>query len=106
MKKYIVGVAVAAALAARVVAFADNGQLIALYQQLIQILQKELVLLQGNLLTITPATGSAPLTATFTINNTLGNEAIDFGDGHSTGSGGCPTNAQGYCDLSKPISHV
>lgn len=106
MKKTIVGIVAAAALCAPVVAFADNGQLIALYQQLIQILQQELGILQGGSLTISPSSGPAPFTAAFTINNPTGTEAIDFGDGHSTGSNGCAKNSQGFCDLSKPVSHT
>ena len=106
MKKTLAGVVVAAALCVPVAAFADNGQLIALYQQLVAILQQELNILQAKALTVTPQTGPAPFTATFTLNNPLGNEAIDFGDGHSTGSSGCTTNAGGYCDLSEPVTHV
>ncbi len=106
MKKTIAGVIAVVALAVPVAAFADNGQLIALYQQLIQILQKELGILQQGLLTISPQSGPAPFTATFTVNNPLGTEAIDFGDGHSTGSSGCVKNTQGFCDLSKPVQHT
>jgi len=106
MKKTLVGIVAAAALCAPVVVFADNGQLIALYQQLVQILQQELGILESNALTISPSSGPAPFTATFTLNNPTGTEAIDFGDGHSTGSNGCAKNSQGFCDLSKPITHT
>jgi hypothetical protein len=106
MKKTIAGLVAAAAFCMPAAVFADDGQLISLYQQLIQLLQQEIQLLQQNILTISPVLGKAPLTVTFTLNRALGTEAIDFGDGHSTGSSGCPTNAQGYCDLSKPITHV
>lgn len=106
MKKTIAGVVLGLALCVPVAAFADNSQLIALYQQLVQILQMQLGILQSQVLTIDPNNGNAPFTATFTLNNQTGTEAIDFGDGHSTGSSGCPTNAKGYCDLSKPVTHT
>jgi hypothetical protein len=106
MKKIIVGVIAALALCVPVAAFADNGQLIAIYQQLIQLLQQELGILQNGSLTISPTSGSAPLTVTFTVTNSQGTEAIDFGDGHSTGSSGCKQNTPGFCDLSKSVSHT
>jgi hypothetical protein len=106
MKKTIAGVIVVAALAIPAAAFADNGQIVALYQQLIQILEQELGILQNQALSISPSQGSAPLVATFTVNKSTGTEAIDFGDGHSTGSSGCTTNMQGFCDLSRPITHT
>ena len=87
------------ALALAVAAFADKGQLI-------QILQQELGMSGTGALSISPASGPAPLTTTFTVNNPTGTEAIDFGDGHSTGSNGCVKNAQGFCDLSKPVPHT
>jgi hypothetical protein len=107
-KKIAIGVA-AVVLAVPVFAAADTNvqaQLISLYQQLIQILSQELGILQAQVLTISPQGGSAPFTATFTLNNPKGTEAIDFGDGHSTGSSGCTKNAQGYCDLSKSVEHT
>lgn len=106
MKKVIVGVMAAAAFAVPVAAFADNSQLIALYQQLVAVLQQQLSYLQQNQLSITPQTGKAPLEVTFTVDVRQGNEAIDYGDGHSSGSGGCKTNAQGHCDLSQPVKHT
>lgn len=106
MKKILVGGVVAVALAVPVAAFADNGQIVALYQQLISLLQQEINILQAQALTISPNTGSAPLTVTFTVNKTLGNEAVDYGDGSSTGSAGCTKNAKGFCDLSQPVQHT
>ena len=95
-----------------------NNQLISLYQQLITLLQQEIAMLQGThpatassvisstgVLMVSPATGPAPLAVTFTLATPNQTEAIDFGDGHSSGSGGCPKNKLGYCDLSKPIAH-
>jgi hypothetical protein len=105
MKKIVAGIAAAAVLVPAA-AFADSGQLTALYQQLIQLLQQELSILQNQMLTIAPASGPAPLTSMFTVNKPNGTESIDFGDGHATGSSGCPRNSQGYCDLSKPITHT
>jgi hypothetical protein len=94
-------------------AFADsvstNAQLIALYTQLITVLRQELALLQAPssaTLSVTPVSGPAPLTVIFTVNNPSGTEVIDFGDGHSSGSNGCVKNAEGWCDLSKPIEHT
>jgi hypothetical protein len=106
MKKVIVTILTVFALSVPVAAFADNGQLIALYQQLIQILKQEVAILQNQALTIAPASGPAPLTATFTVTKPLGNESIDFGDGRSTGSSGCTKNSQGFCDLSKSVTHT
>ena len=106
MKKVIAGGVLAVALAVPVAAFADNGQLIALYQQLIALLQQELHLIQENSLSVSPMSGSAPLAVSFTINKVQGNEALDFGDGHSTGSDGCKTNTAGFCDLTGPVMHT
>jgi hypothetical protein len=106
MKKTIAGVVLGLALCVPVAVFADNSQLISLYQQLIQMLQVQLGVLQSKVLTITPNSGTAPFTATFILNNQTGTEAIDFGDGHSTGSSGCVTNSKGYCDLSQPLTHT
>ena len=106
MKKALVGIVVVAALSAPVAVFADNTQLIALYQQIVMLLQQELNLLRNNALVVSPNSGAAPLTVTFTVNNSQGNEAVDFGDGHSTGSDGCVQNGAGFCDLSKPAHHT
>ncbi len=100
-------------LAAPALSFADTGaanaQLVALYTELIALLQKELVILQNPSepsLVVAPTSGTVPLQVSYTITNTSGTEAIDFGDGHSSGSNGCVKNAQGYCDLSQPIAHL
>lgn len=88
---------------------ANMSQLVALYTQLVQILEQEITLLQNPAhasLSFSPTSGAAPFIAIFTVNNTSGTEAIDFGDGHSTGSSGCTKNAQGWCDLSKPTVHT
>ena len=109
LKKLAIGAGIVV-FAVPVFATADIGgsstQLISLYTQLIQLLQQELTWLQNNKLSIAPLSGSAPLTSVFTLNTQTGTEAIDFGDGHSTGSSGCVKNAGGYCDLSKPVSHT
>ena len=105
-------------MAAPVFAFADtvstNAQLISIYTQLIQLLQKELALLESSFSTpvssasldISPATGKAPLDVIFTLRDGTGTEAIDYGDGHSTGSNGCARNPQGWCDLSLSKPHT
>ncbi len=97
---------VAAALALPGAAFADTGQVVALYQQLIVLLQQEIELLKKQALTISRTTGEAPFMTTFMVQDLQGNEAIDFGDGRSTGSAGCPRNAKGFCDLSKIVEHT
>jgi hypothetical protein len=107
-KKLAIGFA-AIVLAIPVIAAADTtvqSQLISLYQQLIQLLQHEITFLTQNTLSVSPASGTAPLSVTFTLAKSYGNESIDFGDGHSTGSSGCATNSQGFCDLTKPVSHT
>lgn len=110
LKKIAVGVGVVV-FALPVFAAADTSvqtQLVTLYQSLIQLLQKELSLLIGPSkasLQVTPPSGPAPLTVTFSLQSPQGNEAIDFGDGHSSGSSGCAKNAQGFCDLSKSVTH-
>ena len=110
LKKIAIGVGVVV-FSVPVFAAADTNvqtQLISLYQSLVQVLQKQLQLLAGpskGVLQISPQSGPAPLAVTFTLQTVQGNEAIDFGDGHSTGSSGCTKNAQGYCDLSKPVTH-
>jgi hypothetical protein len=99
---------------------ADTGkteQLVALYTKLIQVLQQQIILLQqieaekvplsGHAtLTITPETGVAPFVMTFILSGANGTEAVDFGDGHSTGSNGCKRNTKGWCDLSAPFFHM
>jgi hypothetical protein len=106
MKKTIAGFVAVAALATPVAVFADNGQLVALYQQLIQVLQQQINLLKQGTVTVSPQSGKAPLEVAFTVVDPIGSEAIDFGDGHSTGSDGCEKNAKGFCDLSKSVSHT
>ncbi len=88
---------------------ANAAQLVPLYTQLVALLEQEIGLLQNPghaSLSIWPSSGVAPLMVTFILNDSSGTEAIDFGDGHSTGSNGCLKNAQGWCDLSKPIGHT
>jgi hypothetical protein len=106
MKKALVGAVAAAALCIPVAAFADNGQIVALYQQLIQLLQQEIAILKNEALKVTPSSGKVPLEVSFMLGNAQGSEAIDFGDGHSSGSSGCTKNAAGYCDLAKGVSHT
>ena len=89
-------------------AAATNDQLIALYQQLISVLQQELLALQNSehaWLSMTPTSGTVPLVVMFTVNHPSQTEAIDYGDGHSSGSNGCTKNALGWCDLSQPVYH-
>lgn len=106
MKKVLIGGVAALALSMPVAVFADNGQIIALYQQLVQILQQELTILKSQALQVSPTAGQAPLEVTVTLGLQKGVEAIDYGDGHSSGSAGCEKNAQGFCDLSKPVKHT
>lgn len=85
----------------------DNDALTSLYAQLIVLLKQELIALQPTpILTIAPASGQVPLAVTFTLASSTLTEAIDFGDGHSTGSGGCQRNMIGFCDLSAPTRHT
>ena len=88
------------------VAMDNSGQIVTLYQQLIQLLQQELTLLQSNALSVSSATGPAPLSVTFTLHSSTGMEAVDYGDGHATGSGGCVKNSSGKCDLATPFVHT
>ena len=117
-KKIAVGVSVLV-FAVPVFTFADantDAQLISLYTKLIELLKQELALLQAQpqtqtptgaaSLSISPNSGSAPLDVTFTLSNKTGTEALDFGDGHSTGSAGCARNAKGYCDLQDRVLHT
>ncbi|MBI5470256.1 hypothetical protein HY968_02955 [Candidatus Kaiserbacteria bacterium] len=87
----------------------NSDQLIALYTKLVQLLQQELSFLQNKphaSVSVAPSSGPAPLSVVFTVGNRSETEALDFGDGHSTGSNGCKKNQGGYCDLSQPISHT
>ena len=101
----------------------NTSQLVSLYTRLIQLLQKELVLLQNpggvvvnpiqnppqsattTSLSIYPHTGVAPLFVTFIVNNPTDYESISFGNGPTTGSNGCPRNTEGWCDLTKPVAN-
>lgn len=93
-------------------AFADthSERLIPLYKQLVQVLEKELLVYSDAgrhaTLSIEHATGTAPYAARFAVVNPSGTEAIDFGDGLATGSRGCPRNIFNACDLSQPITHT
>lgn len=55
---------------------------------------------------IMPAYGKAPFTTVFTLSATSSTEALDFGDGQSTGSAGCTKNTLGYCALPAVIGHT
>lgn len=115
LNKLIAGMLTAIAFATPMVAMADtNTQLVSLYQQLIGLLTQELALLKAQAsqaphsapIAIDAPQGKAPYTALFTLGTLDGTEAVDFGDGHSTGSNGCTTNAGGYCDLKHEIVHT
>lgn len=93
--------------------FADTAtheqQLVSLYTQLILLLQREVAVLRNAAspsLSISTPYGYAPLLVVYSVNNPSGKEAIDFGDGHSSGSNGCMMNSYGFCDLSKALSHT
>ena len=91
------------------VPMSQQDQLVSLYTQLIDVLKQEILLLQAMpraALAIEPTTGKAPLDVVFTGLNLSGTEAIDYGDGYSTGSMGCARNAQGWCDLSLSKTHT
>jgi hypothetical protein len=95
--------------ASAAVATGNTDRLVALYTQLVQLLQQELSFLQSAphpSVSVMPLSGPAPLVVTFVVGNRSGTEALDFGDGHSSGSSGCSKNAGGYCDLSQPIVHT
>jgi hypothetical protein len=87
----------------------NTSQLESLYTQLIALLKQEIALLKGasasNLVIESPR-GTAPYAALIKLPQLDGTEAVDFGDGHSTGSNGCTKNAQGYCDLKHEIAHT
>jgi hypothetical protein len=113
LKKIAIGIGIVVfampVFASAAVATGNTDKLVALYTQLVQLLQQELAYLQGkshSSVSAIPSSGAAPLSVVFTVSNSSGTEALDFGDGHSTGSGGCTKNAGGYCDLSHPITHT
>jgi hypothetical protein len=88
---------------------AQNDQLTTLMTQLVALLQQEVLALQYTAhpaLSIYPSAGRAQLTVIFTVTNRTGTEAIDYGDGRSTGSFGCVKNMFGFCDLSTSVSHL
>ena len=109
MKKiFTVGVSLLL-VAAPLFACADtqSDRLNALYAQLVPLLKEELAMLQPTpRLIITPSSGQMPLSVTMTLASSTQTEAIDFGDGHSSGSNGCNRNSIGFCDLSQPIQHT
>ncbi len=89
----------------------NTAQLESLYTQLIALLTQELALLKlkntsAPQLVIASPRGTAPYAALITLPELDGTEAVDFGDGHSTGSNGCAKNAKGYCDLKHDIAHT
>jgi hypothetical protein len=113
MRKHIAAIVGIFMMAMPLTASADAQQdaiLMTMYTQLIQLLQQELLALQNTnsaWLNITPGTtGQAPFTVMFVVNNRNGTEAIDYGDGNSSGSKGCVKNSLGWCDLSQPIFHA
>ena len=58
-------------------------------------------------LSITPLFfGMAPAVTMFVVHDPSGTEAIDFGDGYSSGSNGCTKNSAGWCDFSQPVWHT
>lgn len=84
-----------------------TSQLTSLYQEVISVLERELQLLSPDpSLSIEPASGTVPFTTVFTLHGKTGTEAVDFGDGHSTGSNGCVLNALGFCDLGDQLVHT
>ena len=94
--------------AAQTTTTSTESQLVPLYLQLIEDLKEELMVLvpPGHAwLSIIPVYAHVPAYVSFVVQNPSGTEAIDFGDGHSTGSNGCTKNAQGWCELSGIISH-
>lgn len=114
MKKHIARLLAIAVLAVPLSVFADtvptrDSQLEALYRQLIELLQREIVYLNSipvAALAIEPTSGKAPLDVVFTVLNISGTEAIDFGDGYSSGSTGCARNSKGWCDLTLSKPHT
>jgi hypothetical protein len=91
----------------------NTSQLESLYTKLIALLTQELQLLKqaqsaqtGPQLVIDSPHGTAPYSALISLPHLDGTEAVDFGDGHSTGSNGCVRNAGGYCDLKHDLAHT
>jgi hypothetical protein len=119
---WIAGLVALVPIAVSAEVMSGNDQLISLYQQLIVLLQQELNLMHGTsstpsvtsstspnstgVLSLSPNSGSAPLTVAYSVATPNGTEAIDYGDGHSSGSNGCVKNAMGYCDLSHGTTHT
>lgn len=100
-------------LPASVFAATNTTQLESLYTQLVALLTQELQLLKdqqsaktGPQLVIDSPRGAAPYAALVTLPYLDGTEAVDFGDGHSTGSNGCALNAGGYCNLAHQVAHT
>jgi len=112
MYRRFVTALIIASLATPALAFADAGtqssRALSIYQTLVDFLRADLAYMQ-NLgspsLVIAPISGVAPLPIVFTLNNPTGTESITFGDGGYSGKT-CTKNAQGWCDLSKPIAHT
>lgn len=118
MKKYLLGLGIAAFIAVPLFASAEmtsgSMTLEGLYTQLIALLNQELTLLKASAasapataasLSISPNTGPAPLMVTYTVTNPEGDESLDYGDGHSTGSMGCTRNEKGFCLFTSPVNH-
>lgn len=108
MKRYLALFCVLSMLAAPLAASADSPNapsLTSLYAELVQVLKQELSLTKPSL-SIDPSSGPAPFTTIFTLSNKTHTEAIDFGDGHSTGSNGCARNSLGFCDLRDQLVHT
>jgi hypothetical protein len=118
---WLAGLVVLVPIAVSAQVMSGNTQLISLYQQLIVLLQQELNVMQGTvpttsttgtvpkstgLLSLAHSSGTAPLTVSYTLSNLNGTEALDYGDGHSSGSNGCVKNSQGNCDLTKGTTHT
>lgn len=58
-------------------------------------------------LSVTPLFfGMAPAVTMFVVHDPSGTEAIDFGDGYSSGTNGCIKNSAGWCDFSEPTWHT
>ncbi len=85
----------------------SDPKLAALVQELNQVLDKlnELDTAHAHI-RILPAYGDAPFTTLFFLSATSSTEALDFGDGHSTGSLGCVKNQYGFCALPAVIGHT
>jgi hypothetical protein len=115
LKRIAIGVGIVV-LSMPIIAAADTSvqtQLVSLYQQLVQILTQELAMLraqpvQGNhaSMTVSTTTGTAPLNIMVSVSGLAGDESLVYGDGHSAGSSGCAKNNQGFCDLTKSMTHT